>query len=115
MGRRSTRTQGERAIVNGHHDTSIFQELLDLLIKKYVCCEACHLPEIALGIKKGVIVGRCLACGWAGNLDNNHKLAAFIIKNPPDESGHGIIMPTGGEGSKKDKQSRREEKARKQA
>merc|ERR1712176_353278 len=81
---------------------------------KYVCCENCQLPEIAMNIKKGMIVGRCLACGWAGNLDNNHKLAAFILNNPPDESGHGIIMPTGGEG-KGDKKSRREEKARKQA
>merc|ERR1712176_772130 len=81
---------------------------------KYVCCENCQLPEIAMNIKKGMIVGRCLACGWAGNLDNNHKLAAFILKNPPDESGNGIIVPTAGEG-KGDKKSRREEKARKQA
>merc|ERR1711976_901677 len=118
LGAQSTYTnkegEGERAIVNGHHDTPIFQELLDTFIKKYVCCENCQLPEIAMNIKKGMIVGRCLACGWAGNLDNNHKLAAFILKNPPDESGHGIILPTGAEG-KGDKKSRREEKARKQA
>merc|ERR1711976_881880 len=106
--------EGERALVNGHHDTPVFQELLDGFIKKYVCCENCQLPEIAMNIKKGLIVGRCLVCGWAGNLDNNHKLAAFILKNPPDESGHGIILPTGAEG-KGDKKSRREEKARKQA
>merc|ERR1712032_1635788 len=27
------------------------------------------------------------ACGWAGELDTERKLANYITKNPPDESG----------------------------
>merc|ERR1712054_511170 len=76
--------------------------------------ENCHLPEINMFVKKGSIVGKCAACGWAGDLDNNHKLAAFIIKNPPDASG--ININDGGEGKsggKASKQERREAKLRK--
>merc|ERR1712146_550151 len=118
LGAQSTYTnkegEGERAIVNGHHDTQVFQDMLDVFIKKYVCCEGCHLPEIAMAVKKGSIVGLCLACGWSGKLDNNHRLATFIIKNPPDESGHGVIQPSVTEG-KGDKKSRQEARAKKQA
>merc|ERR1712014_540587 len=98
--------EGERAIINGHHDTHVFQESLDLFIAKYVCCVNCRLPEIDMAIKKDkgdqVIKGRCLACGWQGMLDNNHKLAAFILKNPPDETGMNIQLAndTGGGGKK---------------
>merc|ERR1712066_349785 len=122
LGAQSTYTnkegEGERAIVNGAHDTSVFQELLDKFISKYVCCENCHLPEIDMAIKKGVIKGNCAACGWQGDLDNNHKLAAFITKNPPDASGINIMDPgdAGAKGGgKPSKQERREAKLRKQA
>mmetsp|Transcript_116689 Transcript_116689/g.330664 ORF Transcript_116689/g.330664 Transcript_116689/m.330664 type:complete len:192 (-) Transcript_116689:164-739(-) len=101
--------EGERAIVNGHHDTSVFQSLLDKFIDKYVCCENCHLPEIFMNVKKGVIQGKCMACGWAGELDNVHRLAAFIQKNPPDESGHNLQTPDLGAG-KNDKQAKREKR-----
>merc|ERR1712187_974279 len=106
--------EGERAIAKGHVDAQQFQKSLDGFIEKYVCCAYCHLPEISMAVKKGSVVGRCLACGWAGYLDNSHKLGAFIVKNPPDESGHGIVLPTGAEGNN-DKKLRREAKARKQA
>jgi len=39
---------------------------------------------MVLSVKKGVISGRCNACGAKNDLDNTHKLAAFIVKNPPD-------------------------------
>merc|ERR1712199_58018 len=107
--------EGERAIVNGHHDTPIFQTMLDKFIDKYVLCENCRLPEIDMNVnKKGIIVAKCMACGWAGELDNNHKIAAFITKNPPDESGHGCVnlaaADGGGKKSKDDRRKEREEK-----
>merc|ERR1712187_850602 len=115
LGAQSTYTkkegEGERAIVNGHHDTHVFQEMLDKFIAKYVCCPNCRLPEIDLAVKKGIIQGKCLACGWADRLDNSHRLASFISKNPPDETGHNIIM-AGEEGGKLSKQAKREAKAR---
>merc|ERR1711948_212464 len=104
---------GERAIINGHHDTPVFQTMLDKFIEKYVLCQKCHLPEIDMKIKKGDILAGCAACGWTGELDNNHKLAAFIIKNPPDETGHGVVNLAEGAGdgkSKRDKRAEREAK-----
>merc|ERR1712217_345881 len=117
LGAQSTYTnkegEGERAIINGHHDTPVFQTMLDKFIEKYVLCQKCHLPEIDMKIKKGDILAACAACGWSGELDGNHKLAAFIFKNPPDETGRGVVNSAEGAGdakSKKDKRAEREAK-----
>merc|ERR1712217_297487 len=104
--------EGERAIVNGHHDTPVFQTLLDKFIEKYVLCMNCHLPEIDMYVKKGTIMAKCMACGWGGDLDNTHRLAAFITKNPPDETGLNIINQAEAGGAKMDKKARREMKAK---
>ena len=29
------------------------------------------------------IIGKCDSCPFVGDLDNKHRLAAFIIKKPP--------------------------------
>merc|ERR1711881_404086 len=94
--------EGERATVNGWHETSVFQELLDKFIEKYVICPNCHLPEIDLVVKKDDIKAGCKACGWHGLLDGTHKCAAFILKNPPDTQGVGF------DADKKEKKSRAE-------
>lgn len=44
-------------------------------------------------VKKGIISGQCNACGAKNELDNAHRLAAFIIKNPPKN-----LSETGGAG-----------------
>merc|ERR1711907_562588 len=117
LGAQSTYTnkegEGERAIVNGHHDTPVFQTMLDKFIDKYVLCENCRLPELSVKVSKSAINAKCLACGWSGELDGNHKLAAFIMKNPPDETGHNIVnlnADTGGKKSKDEKRKEREQK-----
>lgn len=79
--------EGERAIIHGHHDAAVLQEVLDKFIHKYVLCQRCDLPELHMNTKKGIVCGQCAACGWKGQLDNRHKLRAFITKNPPDNSG----------------------------
>merc|ERR1711904_535085 len=113
LGAQSTFTtkegEGDRAIVNGAHDTGTCQTLLDKFIDIYVLCQNCHLPEIDLYVKKGVIQGACKACGWRGDLDNVHKLATFIQKNPPD-GGVGFD----GEKKKMDKAERQRLRAEKQ-
>merc|ERR1711977_547763 len=91
------------------HDTSTCQQLLDKFIDLYVLCDNCHLPEIDLYVKKGVIQGACKACGWRGDLDNMHKLATYIQKNPPD-GGVGFD----GEKKKLDKAERQRLRAEKQ-
>merc|ERR1712110_1222367 len=58
---------------------------MDKFIEKYVLCSKCGLPEIDMAVsKRGSLVATCAACGWKGGLDNTHRLAAFILKNPPD-------------------------------
>merc|ERR1712190_558717 len=73
---------GERAIVNGHHDTQVFQDIIDKFIDKFVLCQGCSLPEIDMVVKKGQVVATCKACGWSGALDNDHRLASYIVKHP---------------------------------
>lgn len=78
--------QNERFIVNGSHDATKLQDLLDGFIRKYVLCPECDNPETELlvSVKKGTISQGCKACGHHGNLEVHHKLNTFIIKNPPN-------------------------------
>eukprot|EP00438_Fugacium_kawagutii_P026723 Skav228689 [mRNA] locus=scaffold2247:398083:399186:- [translate_table: standard] len=77
--------EGERSIVRGAHQVGDLRSSLDKFIEKYVCCKKCHLPEMDMYVKKGIVKGRCNACGWAGELDNTDKLAAFILRFPPEK------------------------------
>jgi hypothetical protein len=38
---------------------------------------------MVIKVKRGDVTGHCNSCGWKDRLDNAHKLAAYIIKNPP--------------------------------
>lgn len=73
-----------KAIVNGAHEQRDLQQLIDKFIDKFVLCQNCNLPEIDLQLKKGRVTYRCNACGNQNEVDNSHKLATFILKNPPD-------------------------------
>ncbi|CAD1475717.1 unnamed protein product [Heterotrigona itama] len=77
--------KNERFIVNGSHDATKLQDLLDGFIRKYVLCPACDNPETELMVnsKKGTISQGCKACGYHGSLESNHKLNTYILKNPP--------------------------------
>lgn len=77
--------KNERFIVNGSHDATKLQDLLDGFIRKYVLCPACDNPETELMVssKKGTISQGCKACGHHGLLESNHKLNTYILKNPP--------------------------------
>jgi len=75
--------EGERVVVKGHHDPVAFQTVVDKFIEKYVLCPGCNLPETDMVVKKGLVVAACKACGWTGELDNGHRLANYIVRNPP--------------------------------
>uniref|UniRef100_A0A914WNN3 Eukaryotic translation initiation factor 5 n=1 Tax=Plectus sambesii TaxID=2011161 RepID=A0A914WNN3_9BILA len=75
--------KNERYIVNGEHDASKLQEILDGFIRKFVLCPACDNPETVLSIRNGKIYQACRACGNAGLINQKHKLVTFILKNPP--------------------------------
>uniref|UniRef100_A0A182YEB8 Eukaryotic translation initiation factor 5 n=1 Tax=Anopheles stephensi TaxID=30069 RepID=A0A182YEB8_ANOST len=78
--------KNERFIVNGSHDATKLQDLLDGFIRKFVLCPECDNPETDLIVssKKGTISQGCKACGFHGPLEVNHKVNTFIIKNPPN-------------------------------
>lgn len=79
--------KNDRYIVNGSHEASKLQSLLDGFIRKYVLCPECENPETNLfpNEKKGTIKQTCKACGYQGMVDTRHKLTTFILKNPPGE------------------------------
>lgn len=107
--------EGERTFLNGLHDPAVIQTFLDKFIDKYVLCAKCHMPEVDMKIVKGNIQGKCKACGWSGDLDNESKLASFITKNPPDKSGINIVGSGADIGKSLSKEERRREKLRKKA
>ena len=39
----------------------------------------------ALGKKEHEIRQSCMACGYSTTLDQKHRLAVFIVKNPPPD------------------------------
>ncbi|XP_076315344.1 eukaryotic translation initiation factor 5-like [Tachypleus tridentatus] len=79
--------KNERYIVNGSHEAAKLQDILDGFIRRFVLCPSCDNPETTLGVlqKKGLIMVKCIACGYSGTLDSAHKLITFILKNPPHQ------------------------------
>ncbi|KAG1681952.1 Eukaryotic translation initiation factor 5 [Nymphon striatum] len=102
--------KNDRFIVNGSHDSSKLQDLLDIFIRKFVLCPECDNPETELIIlqKKQMISQKCIACGYVQNVDMRHKLTTFILKNPPGQE------PGSTPSGKKGKKSKKEEKSAKQ-
>lgn len=100
--------KNERFIVNGSHEGSKLQDLLDNFIKKFVLCHECGNPETKLMVsqKKQTIGQQCAACGHVAQVDMRHKLTTFIVKNPP-EVDPAAVGPTA---NKKERQKQKEKK-----
>jgi len=79
--------KNDRFIVNGSHTGDKLQEILDSFIEKFVLCEECDNPETTFVVqpKKEKITSVCTACGHQGLIDMRHRLATFILKNPPTD------------------------------
>ncbi|XP_045481048.1 eukaryotic translation initiation factor 5 [Harmonia axyridis] len=77
--------KNERYIVNGSHDANKLQDLLDGFIRKFVLCPECDNPEtdLLVSTKRNTISQGCKACGYHGQIESNHKLVTYILKNPP--------------------------------
>ncbi|CAG9788429.1 unnamed protein product, partial [Diatraea saccharalis] len=96
--------KNERFIVNGSHDSAKLQDLLDGFIRKFVLCPECDNPEtdLIVSTKRNTISQGCKACGYHGQLDFNHKLNTFILKNPPanDPAVQGSSLTEGNRGKR---------------
>jgi len=81
-----SQTNESQSVVNGSFVEPEMRKHLDKFIEKYVLCSNCKYPEMVLKIKHGAVGGSCNSCGTRSTLDNTHKLAAYILKNPPKDS-----------------------------
>jgi len=106
LGAQTNFDKNERYIVNGSHDSSKLQDILDTFIQKYVLCASCKNPETDLHVstKRQQISTTCKACGHFEILNHRDKLSAYIMKCPPNESA------TNGKESKKNKKNKEKNK-----
>lgn len=81
MGTRIQVDKDERYIIQGLHNSTDLQTLLNKFIAKFVLCRQCDNPETVIKTFKKKIILNCLACGDISPIESNHKLVTFIIKH----------------------------------
>ncbi|KAK6517940.1 hypothetical protein TWF506_005110 [Arthrobotrys conoides] len=102
LGAQTNTGDHDRWIINGAHEATKLQELLDGFITKFVLCKECQNPETDLSISKDQnIIRNCKACGQRTKVDPRLKLSGYILKNPPQKE----------KKEKKDKKEKKKAKA----
>ncbi len=70
-------------IIQGDFSEAALVKMLDKFIEKFLLCPTCKLPELHLFANNERLSAKCDSCPFTGDIDNKHRLAAFILKNPP--------------------------------
>ncbi|KAG0417778.1 Eukaryotic translation initiation factor 5 [Dictyocoela roeselum] len=83
-------TENNKYSVNGRHRLDSLEKIIMDFINELVLCKKCKSPETfflkVAKSKKGGLKRECLACG-AKFLDDNNKIATFILRNLDKEFG----------------------------
>jgi len=74
----------QKGIFQGVHSEQEISTMLDKFVAEYVLCPKCDLPEIDLHVDNKFLFGKCNACGNECKMNNIHRVAAYILKNPPE-------------------------------
>ena len=80
--------------VRGAHSPQIVHELVRTFIRQWVVCGRCALPETSIVVtpgKRHPVIFDCKACGARSAADPESKLTSFIVNNPPNEKGTGLV------------------------
>ncbi|GAB5363138.1 hypothetical protein AAMO2058_000857700 [Amorphochlora amoebiformis] len=93
-------SKSERASVNGAHGAPDLQKILTKFIQMFILCPRCELPEIKWNVTKTALKIDCAACGYNGQINNQHRLLTYILKTKS------------GKGKKKDKSSKKDRRER---
>ena len=72
----------DRAVVNGAHQPGDLAKILERFIQQFILCPRCKLPELKMSVKSSIKID-CAACGHNATIKTTHKLAQYMIKNPP--------------------------------
>lgn len=72
-------------IINGQFTEVDLRKALDIFLAKYILCKKCGYPELRMFVKSEKIYGQCNSCGEKNLLDNTHRFASYILKNPPQD------------------------------
>ena len=72
----------DRAVVNGAHQPGDLAKILERFIQQFILCPRCKLPELKMSVKSSIKID-CAACGHNTTIKTTHKLAQYMIKNPP--------------------------------
>lgn len=92
-----------RAVVNGHHNDKVLQDLIHKYVETFVLCPNCNLPETEYKIKSGLIYHKCAACGAKEMVDMSHKLCTYILAQEKKAKAE---AKKSGKDKKKDKKSK---------
>ena len=76
----SAKFHNDKIYIKGKFDKIEINNILHKYIQNFIICSLCSLPSTFYKIKKLSIKLVCTACGNKSNLDFDHKLIKYLLK-----------------------------------